>query len=130
MQLFVYGTLTFSEILSKLLGKKHVSIPGLLENYKIKKFSNAEYPGIIADQNSNVSGKIIFGINEQDILILDAYEGVMYKRNILTVKASSKKYNCQVYVVDNNYRKRLSEEPWCPLNFRNNSLSSYIKNLD
>ena len=130
MKLFVYGTLTFDEILSKLLEKKHVSIPGLLENYKIKKFYNAEYPGIIADPNSNVSGKIIFGIDKQDISILDAYEGVMYKRSILKVIASSKKYFCQVYIVDNNYRKKLSEEPWCPLNFRNNSLNSYIKNLD
>ena len=130
MKLFVYGTLTFDEILSNLLGKKHESIPALLENYKIKKFYNAEYPGIITDIKSSVSGKIIFDIDEKDISILDAYEGIMYKRSLLKVKANSKKYSCQVYVVDDDYRKKLSEEPWCPLEFRNNSLDNYIKNLD
>ena len=130
MNLFAYGTLIFEEILSKLLGAEHISIPGLLENYKIIKFYNAEYPGIIPDIESNVSGKIIFGINEQDISILDAYEGVMYKRSILKVKALSKEYDCHVYVVDDNYREELSEEPWCPIDFKNNSLNNYMKNLD
>ena len=130
MKLFVYGTLTFDEILSNLLGKKHESIPALLENYKIKKFYNAEYPGIIADIKSSVSGKIIFDIDEKDISILDAYEGVMYKRSILKVKALSKEYDCHVYAVDDNYREELSEEPWCPIDFKNKSLNNYMKNLD
>ena len=130
MKLFVYGTLIFDEILSELLKRKFVSAPGLLENYEMKKFLNAEYPGIIAEKNSRVSGKIIFNINAQDIAILDAYEGVMYKRRILKVKTNSKEYDCQVYIVKGKYRKKLSEDPWCPLGFRNNSLNSYVMNLN
>ena len=130
MKLFVYGTLIFDEILSKILGKRHISVPGLLEHYKIRKFYNAEYPGIIPDITSSVLGKIILDITEQDVSILDAYEGIMYKRTTLKIKTSSKEYYCQVYVVDDSYKKRLTEEPWCPLDFRNNSLNNYIKNLD
>lgn len=130
MNLFVYGTLIFDEILSVLLKRKFVSTPGLLENYKLKKFSDAEYPGIITEMNSFVSGKIIFDINAQDISILDSYEGVMYKRRILKVKTNTKEHDCQVYIVDHKYRDKLSEDPWCPLDFRNNSLNSYIKNLN
>lgn len=130
MKLFVYGTLIFDEILSKLLGKNHASIPGLLENYKIKKFNNAEFPGIVKDATSNVLGKIILDINDHDTSILDTYEGVMYKRIILKVKTISNEYGCQVYVVDDYYKRKLSEEAWCPLEFRNKYLNNYIKNLN
>ena len=128
MKLFVYGTLIFDEILSKLLGKTTHQFQDCWKIIKLKNF-NAEFPGIVKDATSNVLGKIILDINDHDTSILDTYEGVMYKRIILKVKTISNDMG-QVYVVDDYYKRKLSEEAWCPLEFRNKYLNNYIKNLN
>lgn len=129
MNLFVYGTLIFEEILFALLQKRYISIPGLLRNHAIKKFSSAEYPGIIPDITATVSGKIIFDISQNDISILDTYEGIMYQRTKIAVSTNSEYYKCQTYLVKDRYKAKLSQAAWCPLDFQKNSLKHYLENL-
>ena len=129
MNLFAYGTLMFDEILSVIVKKNYLSIPGLLENYTIRKFSGAEYPGIFYDKEGKVSGRIILDINGKDLSLLDDYEGPMYQRMQLRVSTCSNTYECQTYVVKDCYKHKLSVEKWCPVNFKKETLKDYLKNL-
>ena len=119
----------FDEILSVIVKKNYLSIPGLLENYTIRKFSGAEYPGIFYDKEGNVSGRIILNINGEDLSLLDDYEGPMYQRMQLRVSTCSNTYECQTYVVKDCYKHKLSVEKWCPVNFKKETLKDYLKNL-
>ena len=89
MNLFVYGTLIFEEILFAILQKQYISIPGLLKDHAILKFSFEDYPGIIPDITGIVVGKVVFNISQNDLSILDAYEGIMYQRTTINVSTNS-----------------------------------------
>ncbi|PIA43939.1 hypothetical protein AQUCO_01800175v1 [Aquilegia coerulea] len=41
------------------------------------------YPAIIPVQDKNVTGKVLFGITDPELDILDAFEDVEYERNIV-----------------------------------------------
>lgn len=80
MRIFVYGTLMEPHIQKRVLGKEKEVNEFTLHGYKLSddKVYGA-YPTIEKDNNGTVKG-VIFPVDEQEISLLDSYEGDEYTK--------------------------------------------------
>ncbi|TYK31344.1 AIG2-like protein isoform X1 [Cucumis melo var. makuwa] len=83
---FVYGSLMADEVLRILLKRTPQSSDAVLNGYQRLSVKGRLYPAIIPVTSKKVSGKIISGIKDSEMYLLDAYEDFEYKR--ITVEVS------------------------------------------
>ena len=76
-QLFVYGTLLYSDIQLKIINRTCIGDAAILYNYKRSQVIKQHYPGIIPKDESIVHGYVI-QVNDEELLLLDDYEGDEY----------------------------------------------------
>ncbi|MEK6907364.1 MAG: gamma-glutamylcyclotransferase family protein [Nanoarchaeota archaeon] len=98
LDLFVYGTLMGSELRNKLLGRKIDAVPDSLYGFKKIEINieNEKYLGIVKNGNSSINGLII-KITNEELRLLDEYEGESYKRESVVLKSGN---NALTYVVN------------------------------
>ena len=82
--LFAYGTLLYSDIQLKIINRVCKGRAAILYNYKRSQVKQQFYPGIIAKRNATVEGYLIY-LNEEELLLIDDYEGNDYKRATVSV---------------------------------------------
>ncbi|KIJ57819.1 hypothetical protein HYDPIDRAFT_103800 [Hydnomerulius pinastri MD-312] len=98
---FFYGTLMHPKILQRVIGNdgSHLQIcPALLPDYTRHRISAADYPGIVAYAQSRamfdhdleleercVRGSLVTGLSDDDIRLLDIFEGNEYTRDLVSV---------------------------------------------
>jgi gamma-glutamylcyclotransferase (GGCT)/AIG2-like uncharacterized protein YtfP len=84
--IFVYGTLKLKSVQQKILGRTLSFTKDCLENFEIsKKKIEGTYPTIIPLKGSIISGNVI-AVDEQELKLLDAYEGSAYIRIMVVLK--------------------------------------------
>ncbi|XP_078443066.1 AIG2-like (avirulence induced gene) family protein [Wolffia australiana] len=82
---FVYGTLLESEVVRILLNRNPSSSPAVLRDYRRFSVNGCSYPAIIPEKNKKVEGKVLFGITDPDLRVLDAFEDFEYDRSVVEV---------------------------------------------
>lgn len=82
---FVYGSLMADEVLHILLKRTPQSSDAVLNGYQRLSIKGRVYPAIIPVDSKKVSGKILSGIKDSEMNLLDAFEDVEYKRIIVEV---------------------------------------------
>jgi gamma-glutamylcyclotransferase (GGCT)/AIG2-like uncharacterized protein YtfP len=92
--LFVYGTLKNPNIQQKIVGRKLVGAPAILENCTI--LNDGVYPVLVEEKNKNVEG-IVLDVFSADFSALDKYEGNDYKRVKVQLKDGK-----EVWIYKNN----------------------------
>lgn len=103
MRLFTYGTLTSRRRLEDLLGRSvPPPRPARLRGYRLYHAPPLEYPLILPDPESEISG-YLWEIEERDLPVLDHYEGVdddppLYRREWVEVECEGRPVRAQVYV--------------------------------
>lgn len=99
MNLFVYGTLNDPNFLNSILGKSpRMVVDQLLDFCQDFVFIDGEsYPNIYKCQGGVISGSLISGLSESDLLKLDLYEGNKYRRIQVRLKSGNLS---QVYISD------------------------------
>lgn len=83
MDLFIYGTLRDRDVCEKVLGRPvsgdDIS-PATATNFAIFKVADVSYPCLLPVAGATAIGARLSGLSEQDIAILDRFEGVNYRR--------------------------------------------------
>ncbi|KAK8499347.1 hypothetical protein V6N13_010612 [Hibiscus sabdariffa] len=98
---FVYGSLLADDVVRVLLNRVPPSSAALLNNlFSIK---GRVYPAILPLQNSHVTGRVLLGLTDPELLILDEFEDVEYQRTSVEVSLleNSDKLQAHAYVWSN-----------------------------
>ncbi|XP_078175893.1 AIG2-like (avirulence induced gene) family protein isoform X2 [Carex rostrata] len=97
---FVYGSLLADEVVHVLLTRAPSSSPALLPNFHRFSVKGRVYPAILPVENKSVSGKVITGITDEELVILDNFEDVEYVRRSveITLLDTSEKMLAETYV--------------------------------
>lgn len=110
MKYFAYG----SNMSQRRMNERNIKVfskkSGILENYKLvinkKSYKNPEigFANVIENENSIVEG-IIYDIDENDVKILDKYEGFPnhYLKYFLDIKTNNNKEKCLIYIAKSNW---------------------------
>ncbi|XP_073265996.1 AIG2-like protein D [Populus alba] len=93
---FVYGSLLADDVVRALLSRIPQSSPAILNGYHRFSIKGRVYPAILPAENKKVSGKVLHGITDPELYILDEFEDVEYER--VTVDDNSKKTQALAYV--------------------------------
>ena len=80
MNLFVYGTLMFPEVWRRVAGGEHRRQSATLRNYAAYRVRGEPYPVLAPAPGATVSGAIVYGVEDDVLTRLDAYEGDLYVR--------------------------------------------------
>ncbi|KAL5729492.1 AIG2-like protein D [Ranunculus cassubicifolius] len=98
--IFVYGSLQADQVVTAILKRIPQSSPAILHGYHRFSIKGRIYPAIIPVQDKNVHGKVLFGITDPELDILDAFEDVEYERNTVNVSLTDtlETVECDVYV--------------------------------
>jgi gamma-glutamylcyclotransferase (GGCT)/AIG2-like uncharacterized protein YtfP len=99
MELFVYGTLTESDVLLRVAGRTFPAEPAVLEGYR-----RIEEPGCYAFvepcAGEHVDGMLLRDVDADAISRFDDYEdeGQMYFRRAVQVRVGDRLLACETYV--------------------------------
>ena len=77
---FVYGSLMAEEVVTAILKRVPASSPALLTNYHRFNVKDRIYPAILPVENKKVAGKVMMGISDAELIVLDAFEDFEYVR--------------------------------------------------
>jgi gamma-glutamylcyclotransferase (GGCT)/AIG2-like uncharacterized protein YtfP len=114
MHVFAYGTLMFPEIWTAVTGLESAGVPGLLRGYAAYRVRDAEFPGSArVDGESVVNGVLYLDVNDSALARLDRFEDDFYMRESVTIEcADGVRRAADAYIVPNENRHVLTEEPW------------------
>ncbi len=125
--LFVYGTLMWPQVLRTLTGSSWVTEDAVLIGFKRCRIKGAVYPGIKKDSTSSVKGKVVRGLGEKEILILDQFEGDAYERIRVQVKTgSNKEEEVFTYIIREAYKHILSDQEWKETDLSDEDIKGFI----
>ncbi|MBM9538013.1 gamma-glutamylcyclotransferase family protein [Desulfobulbus alkaliphilus] len=125
--LFCYGTLQSSLVMKAVTGQEFSGQEATLNNWARFRVRDSEYPGIIPQQDSLVSGKLYWGLSDEAMKKLDAFEGDKYERVIVQVaKADGSYEDAYVYAIKEDCQQFLSKDPWDFDRFMQNGLEKFI----
>ena len=126
--IFVYGSLMNDEVFSCLIRGKFKRCFATLYGYKRTKIVGKNYPAIRRSFHCKVNGILIMGLSYRHLIVLDRFEGSLYKRISVSVYTSQgKKRSCDTYFFKENYQHLLKVDEWCNDYFRDNHMVSFIK---
>jgi gamma-glutamylcyclotransferase (GGCT)/AIG2-like uncharacterized protein YtfP len=125
--LYAYGTLQVPEVLELVIGRRVASRPGELEGYARYRLHNRVYPAIMERPGGRVTGLVYLGLDAREMECLDAYEGPLYERRTLTLRADGEQIEAITYVLGNEHRELMSKHPWDLEAFSRDHLADYLK---
>jgi gamma-glutamylcyclotransferase (GGCT)/AIG2-like uncharacterized protein YtfP len=109
---FAYGTLEIPELMEALTGRHLPSTPAVLEGFTRCRVRGRAYPGIVAVADARTEGRLYSDIDTRLIRLLDRFEGDLYERRRVSVRARGQAIPAFAYVVRDSRRRRLHAEPW------------------
>ena len=127
---FVYGTLSFDEIISALLGRKARGAPAKIYGYKIVRITGKRYPGLIKSSNkkSSVEGMVHSDVSSEELKLLNTFEDDFYKlESEIVVCENGKTVTALTYIVPKENLNFASSEEWDRGGFRRKHLADYMK---
>ncbi|KAK1315598.1 AIG2-like protein [Acorus calamus] len=82
---FVYGSLLADEVVHVLLKRVPPSSPATLYGFHRFSIKGRIYPAILPVENKKVDGKVLLGITDPELDVLDTFEDVEYVRRPINV---------------------------------------------
>lgn len=126
-KLFCYGTLQSPLVMKAVTGRSFSGQEASLPHWARYRVRNSEYPGIIRQEDSSVSGKVYWGLDEEAIEKLDAFEGDRYERVLVQVTmADGSVEEAYAYAICTDCQDMLSEDPWDFDRFLQNGLEKFV----
>ena len=127
-RLFCYGTLQVPEVIKAVTGRTYPKNPAVLAGYAIYKVKDTEYPGIIRARDRETAGLVYEDVSQNDLAVLDLFEGNFYTRKLLEVRFSDDdKAKAWVYVISDRHKDILTDEKWMLSDFVNDGLKRFMK---
>ncbi|XP_011625768.2 AIG2-like protein D isoform X2 [Amborella trichopoda] len=97
---FVYGSLLAEEVVQVLLKRVPPSSPALLNDFQRFSIKGRVYPAILPVDKKQVTGKVLLGISDYELYVLDTFEDVEYERKLVEISRmdTSEKLPAHTYV--------------------------------
>jgi gamma-glutamylcyclotransferase (GGCT)/AIG2-like uncharacterized protein YtfP len=115
--IFTYGSLMFSQVWQRVVRGNYRSARAIVDGYARYAIVAETYPAMIAQAGATVSGILYFDVHEQDIAILDAFEGADYRRQTVQVQSETG----ELYAADTFIyleHSRVTTASWLPDSFQ------------
>jgi len=126
--LFAYGSLQLPEVVRAVLGVALEGIPAQLPGYRRCRIRDRSFPGVRPETNGNCPGILYRRIGVAHWRLLDAFEDDFYRRCSLPVQLADGGCEiAEVYVVGEESRGILLDEPWDLEQFRAQYLQRFLR---
>lgn len=122
--LFVYGTLQFSQIVRRLTRKEFKTIPATLLGYKRGMVKGCDYPAIFEDFGSEVKGMLLENVDDVSMQQIIHFEGSEYEKIKVKVIACEETTEAFTFIWKND-TKLLENVDWDKEKFERESLKKY-----
>lgn len=126
LPLFAYGTLTFPEVISVVIGRVPSSQPAEIHGYKNCCVRGKSFPGLIYAGRGVVRGVLYFGLTGDDWAKLNAFEDEFYQLEQVGVITEHVSQPAKAYIVPPQNAAVLTSEIWDPEIFRRDFLPHYL----
>lgn len=126
MNLFVYGTLMFPQVMQAVCGYRGPGQAALLEGYRRRMLGDEVYPGIFPCAGDTVSGLVYPGLSPSQLHRLDRFEGETYERHTVRVAVGGRELGVLTYVMSPAWRHLLSDQAWDPGDFERQALAGFL----
>ena len=127
MNIFVYGSLMFDEVWTALVNDPCHKMDARLDGFKRLEVQGQLYPGMIEAKESVVDGRLMLGLQDADLLVLDRFEGEYYRRAQVVVSANDGRLlDAQTYIFRDKYRYLLGNNEWDIDRFCNSGIKAYL----
>jgi gamma-glutamylcyclotransferase (GGCT)/AIG2-like uncharacterized protein YtfP len=111
--LFVYGTLMCQEIFEKVAGIVPNARKATLKGFRRFSVKNEYYPGVVGQQGFQVEGLLYDNLSEESWVLLDNFEGDMYRRQGVEIQLEDgRMIDAFVYVVKQEYTYMIGVDDW------------------
>lgn len=128
-RLFCYGTLQIPEVIHAVTGRTYTGAAARLNGYAAFRVKDAEYPGIIPSPGSATDGIVYENVSDDELEVLDLFEGEFYRRKLLTVVLhNGQTRTAWVYVMRPRYQNILTDESWDLGEFLETGYQSFMEN--
>jgi gamma-glutamylcyclotransferase (GGCT)/AIG2-like uncharacterized protein YtfP len=126
---FVYGTLMAPQVLKVLLSRvPDMLVPAVLPNYRRHPVKDNVFPGIIpCSRGSATKGLLLQGLSENELKILDWFEGDEYVRREVKVMCDLIPHETQCYIWSNPVTDLDHGREWDYDDFLETKLDWYLK---
>lgn len=124
---FTYGTLQVPAVMAAVTGAQPEFAEATLPGHACYRMKGRIYPGAAPCNDSFVRGRLYLGIDNLLLDYLDAFEDVLYERQLLDVMVRDTTVRAQVYIVAEGHRKLLLPEPWDIEEFKTKHLVRYLE---
>ena len=85
-QVFVYGTLQYPSILTALINRVPTMHKAVVHGYRRYGLTDFVFPAVVEEASASVDGLLLTGLSEEEMVILDEYEGDEYRKEEVEVK--------------------------------------------
>jgi gamma-glutamylcyclotransferase (GGCT)/AIG2-like uncharacterized protein YtfP len=128
VHLFVYGSLMFEPVWTRLVQGTYVKRSARLHGFTRRKVRNDVYPVIFKSHDGEwVDGLVYLHVGTEDIKRLDFFEGEFYDRQSHTiVVAGYEKLAADVYVLKDDYLYMTDNVAWDPQWFAHEGLATFL----
>jgi gamma-glutamylcyclotransferase (GGCT)/AIG2-like uncharacterized protein YtfP len=128
VNLFTYGSLMFAEVWSQLVRGDYVRRPARLHGFARRRVHGDVYPVIFRSHDGDwVDGVIYFGVGDDDLRRVDAFEADAYDRQTHTVIVDGcEKHKADAYVLKDRYRHMVNHCEWDPQWFAREALPIFL----
>ena len=126
MTLFCYGSLEFADVMRAVTGRSFAHERARLDDWERRRLRGRSYPGLRPRMGASTPGTLWQGIDLRSAARLDRFEGDLYERRTVAVRAAGGLAAAEVYVIRPEFLGELSSEPWDRLGFARESLADFV----
>lgn len=123
---FTYGSLMFAPVWNKLVKGKYSATKGVLYNYARRCVKDEEYP-VIFRANEKVKGAVYYDVSEEDMQILDDFEGEFYERITVDIETHTQTIQAEVYALKESYFSIIEDTPWSEEAFEKEGMKRFLE---
>lgn len=125
--LFTYGSLMFEDVWNRLVRGHYLSQQATLHGFARRSIKQDEYP-VIFHADEQVEGVVYYDISEEDMRILDAFEGEYYERQDVELIVKDAPVRACVYVLKEAYFDLIDPKPWSEALFATEGIKRFLAN--
>ena len=126
IDLFVYGTLMFPQVVTELTGLTPTYVPAVAYNTTRLGMRNQVYPGLVNRSGSFTQGYLLRNLDDASWCIIEAFEGDEYERGPVTIETAGNSVRTHTFFVRTDCQDRLLDLPWDPEAFLRYELDTYL----
>jgi gamma-glutamylcyclotransferase (GGCT)/AIG2-like uncharacterized protein YtfP len=128
VNIFTYGSLMYLPVWERVVTGKYDSAKAAVSGFARKKVTGETYPGLVrATGDRTVAGVIYFGVSDEDVALLDVFEGEHYKRiEVKCATADGALYEAEVYLFLKEFAYLMDAEEWSQSDFEAGGMQRFL----